>query len=332
MPRSDQVPDALLSAAARCGAARAALAAGPCPDADLLAGFAEGRLPAGPTATVEAHASACAPCRKVLVALGTAPGTAEPAAEGRQPRWLLGLAALLLAAVGAGWLLLREGPGHDTATPASRLEQALAALRTQDPAAFAGLRVLVDADGVPAEAQESPEQRGGLRVHAPRGTVLANQALHYTFDLPPGAQHAALRVRDERGSLVLDVPEASSGFEHPSGAPALAPGARYAVEVTARGAVGVGVGRAAFRVADARLEARWNAVERAIRERAEPSLRSLLRAQAAWQLDLRLLALDAAREAEAATGASGAPDPAARRTRETIELRFDAGPVREPGR
>lgn len=82
------------------GAARRGRQAGPCPDAALLAAYADGALSHGERATVERHAADCPRCTEhlaLLASLATVPAVEAPQA-GRTPLTWRGWKRLVLAA------------------------------------------------------------------------------------------------------------------------------------------------------------------------------------------------------------------------------------------
>jgi hypothetical protein len=101
--RHDEQTDRLIAAALRSGLSPA----GPCPDAEAIAAWADGRLDASARQAIEAHAAGCERCLGVLAALAVtdapAPATvhafpAKVAASSRPMRWIVPAAAGLAAA------------------------------------------------------------------------------------------------------------------------------------------------------------------------------------------------------------------------------------------
>lgn len=103
-------------------------AAGPCPDAEVLAAWADHTLSAAHGAQLEAHVGTCARCQAVTAALlRTEPALSPPAGEvhslWRQWRlaWLVpGMAAAALAV----WVALRPEPASEVARPVATLAEA----------------------------------------------------------------------------------------------------------------------------------------------------------------------------------------------------------------
>src|SRR5262245_5758593 len=88
-------------------------AAGPCPDDEQIASFAEGRLDAGARARVASHVSACEACGGVVAALAESAELDAPASSRMRRRWPLRLAAAAAAllAIALGWQWLGRSPG-----------------------------------------------------------------------------------------------------------------------------------------------------------------------------------------------------------------------------
>jgi len=268
-----------------------------CPPESQLAGWAGGSLLPEEGERVEAHLAGCRDCMTLVAALVR---TAPPRAGGRlrdllapsRPR-LLGAAALLVAALAGGALIvrgLRPRPGTEELLVASARE--LVAAR---PALFPeGLTPLgpEERTAVPPPARSAEEP---VLLH-PSGVILETRPT-FRWDPVPGVTgHEIALHRLDRVQWSVRVPAPAGLAGWPAGAPELPRGVRLRWEVRCAGARGeVRVSRA-FRVASADGAAAWDAVRAAIDERAPRRIRSLLLAHAALRRGLWAEAERAARE------------------------------------
>src|SRR5262245_30424723 len=148
-------------------------APGPCPDDDLLMGWAEGRLAADLDAQVETHASRCETCRSLVAGLakdGALTPIASPArASGRLLRfparaWAVAASVLVAAVVGV-WALTRG----DRMEPSGDLDGQVEMLAKARPDLFGRFEPL-DRDELAAGAAEV--ERGSFRALRPVEVVL----------------------------------------------------------------------------------------------------------------------------------------------------------------
>lgn len=282
--------------------ADAPAAARPCPEADLLAAFAEGRLLAFELATVEAHVAACEECREAVALLmeaETAPAageesvpvrwTAPPPSRWSWSRGFAAAAGILVLAGLAGWVLWRDGtepgpPGTD-----ARLVAAAADLRRSDPGLFSGFAPLSAAE----LAASPPVVRSGGPVKAlsPAGTVLATRpAFRWEADREDAVSELTLMTNDGRAVWKRRVPSGrgTQTFDYPGDAPPLEAGGAYLFEI--------GGETGGFRVATDDLRALHGRRMSAIDAAVPAPLRHLLKTHVALRHDLLAEAETAVRE------------------------------------
>jgi hypothetical protein len=126
-------------------------AAGPCPDAETLALFAEGDLESAERHTLETHLAACDRCQETLAAFVRAEPGGETAAAPRDGfltwfmgwRWLVPAASLAAVAVVAVWI--GQGPAEEAAQP--RPAAAPASPQNADPAMAESVAQALPRDG-----------------------------------------------------------------------------------------------------------------------------------------------------------------------------------------
>jgi Putative zinc-finger len=193
-------------------AARRGRAAGPCPDAALLAAYVDRGLSPAERVAIEKHVADCASCMEHLALLGAvdlaaetppAPGVAwSPASVLRRWGWLVPVAtAALLVAI---WVRLPEPQ------PTTSLRQAPAS------AGAGGARPSAPADKL-AEADAGSSERQALRDEARAGgneiagtRPAAKKPAQAAPPSPPQAAHATPRVQDRLARRVAE-PEAVVG-------------------------------------------------------------------------------------------------------------------------
>lgn len=306
-----------------------------CPDENLLAGYADGRLTGERRTLVEEHLVVCDPCRDLVRSVREEVGAAgeeEPAgvlefagdragaASGagasipsldamreRRRRSLVGwaVAAGVVLAVGAGLLALRrgDGPGAPT-TPEGRLVAAAARLVTAAPSDLAGFR---PADAAERRTEGADVHRSGLEIEMPAETLLTPTP---TFRWSAtAASPFTVVVADGDGQEVWRRTSDVATMPYPLDAAPLAAGA-YVLEVSARGPLGETTATRAFRVATEADRAVWDRIVKAA-ETAVPDAveRDVVLAHAAARRSLWLEAeARAARAAAAPTADDVAKD------------------------
>lgn len=186
---------------------------GPCPPADQLGGFAEGRLVPGEREALERHLAECAACREVVVALSEEAGPATvraPAAIPRRgPRWASVAAAaavLALALVGLRFLTRPDDPGTARDTESALAAEAEGLVRA-DPGLFAGFAPLGRAERL----EVRPVERSGseFALLAPVGKVLAPPE-ELVWTRAPGAERYEIVIRDAQGRKPWTIPGAAA--------------------------------------------------------------------------------------------------------------------------
>jgi|GEM_PF-3284861 len=258
-------------------------AAPSCPDDNLVAGYADGRLTGARRDRVEAHLVGCAGCREVILALREEAGVAaevqdpDVAAAGSQPGAAaelgagaailsLGLArarrrmsivagalvAGVLLAVGLGFVSMRRRDGPEVpATPEGRLVAAAARLVGAAPTDLAGFR---PADAAERATGAADVHRSGLEIETPAATLLTSTP---TFRWSAtAASPFAVVVADGDGQEVWSRTSDTATLPYPTDAAPLAAGA-YVLEVSARGPLGETTATRAFRVAGDADRAAW---------------------------------------------------------------------------
>lgn len=291
---------------------------GACPTAEVLAGWAEGRLPEATRPSVERHLAACALCRAIAVGLGgpgaPAPPTQTPApppagaarGAGAARLWLaLGIAVLL--GLGLWWWWSRSGgAGAPTphAPPADFDADFAAAARLVAQARPDLLGGFTPLDRATLETARAEAQRGGIEVVGPRETVLSVRP-RFRWLASGRAQVHTLALRGEDGKEVWSRRIEGVGAEFPADAPALARGTAWQWSVRARRATGPVEGSLGFRVASEDEARHYEESLRVVRERAPAAVAGLLAAHVALRAGL----LEEA-EALLAAAAPRAPLPA----------------------
>jgi hypothetical protein len=150
-----------------------------CVDAETLAAWADGDLPADRAADVETHLAGCSRCQAVLGAFAMTDESAAPASSPaavipfrpKSPvRWLLPMAASIAATL-VLWTAVRNRPTAPASTP--ELQQQLAKSVAETPAP----RALADATApaspvatplVPADSRLAAARKEKLEVSAPK--------------------------------------------------------------------------------------------------------------------------------------------------------------------
>jgi hypothetical protein len=282
--------------------------AGPCLDADWLAGWAEGRLDAERRALVEGHLASCDACRAAATELfdalserpaGTEPEeAADPAAAPvlslpaarRRRVGAFALAASILLALGAGFLALRGGGGDGVPDAERALADAADELRSGAPQWFAGFE-----PAGPAERRSaaSDARRASLLVLRPAGVVLETRPRLEWADAT-GASAYEVVLAGPDGAEVWRGRSNGPTLDLPGDAPELVRGTSYVLEVTAVGPAGTAGGPRAtrgFRVASAEEAGAWEGAVREAGRRVDPSVRDLVLAHAAARRGLLLEAL-----------------------------------------
>jgi hypothetical protein len=238
-----------------------------CPDADLLAAFAEGSLPEEGQAAVESHLAACASCTSAADELASLGATAPRVAR-RPTLRLLAIAAVLLVAAGVAFVVAREGD----APPADADALLVASARrmaSARPDLFADLRPLLHAERT---AAVPTQVRGGLVPGSPAGVVLDPRPT-FRWTPVPGVDAYVVSVIAADGATVWSRRVAGPPADYSLGAgPSLVDGATYAWEVSAEGPAGPVSGRRGFRVASREEVALVLAAREALEERSEERL------------------------------------------------------------
>jgi hypothetical protein len=259
-------------------------AAGPCPDENTLAAFAEGRGTAAVREDIERHVADCPDCQQVVACVADAAAVTTLPRRNLVARAVLAAAAVALVAFAAHRLLQSPAP------LAARLEVAARELAAADPELFAGLPL--------SEERLRPPPGDALRGEAdlaqPSGVLLAT---------PPAFRWPARRVSSPWRCALFDASgrerwraeAATTGLAWPTGAPPLEPG-RYVFEAVADAAAGAVEVRGVFRIADGALRDHLTAARRALAAVGAPE-RDILLAQWALGRDLHEVALEAARAA-----------------------------------
>lgn len=277
---------------------------GPCPDANLLAAWAERRLEGERLAFVQAHLAQCDACRDAGLALQdeSAIPSLSAARVARRGVRLWAIAAAALLAVGAGALYVTRRGGPAGVGDASLVEVAQRLAGEQGDV----LSDLKPVDAAERAASRTDATRAGLTILEPAGTILAGPRRIATTQVP-GAGSYEFTISDAGGKVLWrSPPGAANSVEVPeragwSDAP-------YIVEASATGALGKTSATRTFRVATGAATAGWKRAEDAVRG-AEPDLADLLLAHLAVR---RGYLLEARRLASAWDCAHGATSPAGR--------------------
>ena len=259
-------------------------AAGPCPDENALAAFAEGRLAATARESIERHASACPDCQEVLAGLASAPLLRTVPASRWAVRAILAAAALVLIAFAVHRLVRPPRP------VAERLEVAARQLAETESALFAGLPLSDDELGrAPGDGT-----RGAADVARPGGVLLASPS-NIRWTARPVSSAWRCTLFDASGREVWQVETTSTDLPWPADSAPLAPG-EYVFEAVADAVAGTAEVRGRFAIADDAQRTRLAAAQRALRAIGVPE-RDILLAQWALREDLHKIAVDAARAA-----------------------------------
>ncbi len=220
-------------------------------DADLLAGYAEGRLGAEERDAVEARLVHDEDARALLLELRDAlpAGGADAAPVAVAPhvrRWpLVAVAAVVILAVGVLWVF-GSGEDPEPSRGLGRLLAAADALAAEHPERFGDLRAGIEAEGASVSI---PVERGSLVVLLPRGEVLSTRPV-LQWSAIAGAERYELRVATEAGEDARTYTATTTRFALPDDGPPLTPGGRYLLEVRAQGVFGATEATGMFRVAD----------------------------------------------------------------------------------
>lgn len=266
-----------------------------CPDDNLLAGYADGRLTGERRERVEEHLVFCAPCRDLVLSVreevgaageedpvgvadavesvGVRAGAASGAgasgptpirsldeARERRRRSLVAwaVAAGVLLAVGLGFVAMRRGEGPATpTTPEGRLVAAAERLVRAVPDDLAGFR---PADAAERRTEGADVHRSGLEIEMPAETLLTPTP---TFRWSAtAASPFTVVVADGDGQEVWRRTSDTATMPYPIDAKPLDAGA-YVLEVSARGPLGETTATRAFRVASEAERAAWDRVVKA---------------------------------------------------------------------
>jgi len=265
--------------------------AGPCPDENVLAAFAEDRLPGRTRETVERHLARCDPCRGVCRELvrdaAGAPGLIVRRGFRRFTLAVAAAAALLVSTVTLLRLLDRPS-GTEEALWASTRNAA----RARADLFPSGVIPFTEAERLAGGSGVSRSGGDPVPIH-PAGRILETRPAFRWESAGDGT--ATVTLADAAGRRLWQRSTPSSGgratLAYPPDEPALAIGAGYAWEVEVRGDLGTGAsGPRVFEVSPrAWFDERAAAIEAA----SDPAVRLLVRAH--WALRERFLA-----EAEAA--------------------------------
>ena len=276
-----------------CAASRGA---GPCPDASLVAGFAEGRLSEAEADLVLSHAAGCPECRTAIAELarlgaaGDAAGTAPPERPRPAGRLLahpraVAIAAAALVAIGVGALVVLRSQGPEASTDMdARLVAAARDLASAEPGLFSGFVPLSHSERV---AAPDGRERGGLRLLGPTDVVLSGRPT-FRWAPVPGAPRCVVTVARESGGTLWMRITAGAELPYPADAPGLEPGLRYAWTVETEAVLGGKTSaRRTFAVASREEAEAFARAQRAIDGHVPADLSALLAAH--WALRHGLL-------------------------------------------
>jgi hypothetical protein len=290
---------------------------GACPDANLLVGWAEGRLDDERRRDVEEHLAACDTCREQALVLREelAPVAAAPPARLPFPlrllRGPLAIAALALLAIGVGVFVLARRDiapwGTAPQDPETRFLAEAAKLRAEEPALLADLAPPSSRDLVGAPDRT---QRGGVLLTGLPARFLEPIRPTFTWEAVAGVESWRVRLLDARGSAVWTASATEARLPWPADAAPLAPGASYVLEVKGDAPLGAVEGRRGFEVASEREAAHFRAARARIQQRS-PAFASRLTAHLALA---RGFTLEARVAADAALAANP-KEPGAQRLR-----------------
>jgi hypothetical protein len=246
--------------------------ASPCPDANRLAGFAEGRLLEAEVEALSAHVATCDACRTLVadVARAWTPGVCSaPARPARRRRaWIApfaAAAALLIAAT----VVLVAGP-RDTREIALASARDLAAAR---PDLFAGFEPLRSG----RSAAPAP-MRGAPALFAPAGVVTETRPA-FRWEPAPGVTRWTVTLRTSEGDRIWSAESDAPSLEFPARETDLAPGARYIWEASGVGPLGVERSRRAFDVASDDERRAFDEASREVERIVPERIRALVLAQ-----------------------------------------------------
>lgn len=180
-----------------------------CPDAEVLAAWADGGLDALARETAEGHVAGCARCQAVVAMLVTSEPAPVPAAapwwRAAMVRWLA--PAALVTAAATVWILLPGSgvlaPPHDASREA-RVETAAAAPPAAQPPAPAPLDA--PSSGTFEAAPVAPPGRGSLTFAAPQAPQ--ERAMRAQAEAEGGAGAA----RIEPPAAVAATPPATAAY------------------------------------------------------------------------------------------------------------------------
>ena len=255
---------------------------GPCPDENVLAAIAEGRLDERERTAALDHIAVCEACRDLVRALAPHVAAARPAGRLLSfPRKIAAIAAVVLAAAGAAFILARRGTQGGDADPAAALEVAASHLSRRVPEEFGDFRPLAAEE---LRAHRGDVLRGGDLEASPSGRILDGRPT-LRWKAVPGARHYRVSVIGPEGVL-WNATTTDTSLPWPEGKPELAPNARAAWTVTAAGPGATEVRRAIAVVDDAEAS-RWRRAELGAGT-VEAPLRWLLLAHLALRRDLPL--------------------------------------------
>lgn len=284
--------------------------ASPCPDENLLAGWAEGTLTGARAADVEEHLTRCDDCRRTAmlwreeaaapeVPASDAGPVLDLSAARRRVRWL-GVAVAAVAVAAIGLTVFRR---TDVPTPPgtdARLVAVAQDLATAKPELFAGFGPV---DRSTRESLRDDGTRGGVEILEPSGAVLDTPVRVRWTPLPAAISYAVV-VADASGATIwksTSIPDgaakdatgnATLTFPKALG---LAPGGHYVIEVTPETAIGSTTARRSFSIATDVERGIWTRSAGEILARAPADLARLVIAHAALRRGYVLEAERAAR-------------------------------------
>jgi len=203
---------------------------GPCPDAELLAGFAGGSLLREEQEAVERHLAGCEHCLRLAAGLAKEE-TEAVVIRSKRPIKLLA-ASLLFALALAGGLFLLQNRGTDLSPldPVEGLAAAARKLALLQPERFGRFRP------IPREALRNPPVAvlRGTRIPVihPAGKTL-NTRPHFRWEAVPLAAGYRLFLMTDAGKPVWEASARSESLAYPAQEKPLVPGQAYFFTVTA---------------------------------------------------------------------------------------------------
>lgn len=257
---------------------------GPCPDTNLLSGFAEGRLLEEERDALESHLAGCDGCRSAVRLLdhGRPPARRAPA------RALLAAAAVLLVSAGAFLAWKGGSPPRE-----ERFRAAAAEVARLHPGLGEELRL-------PAREERLRRAEGlrgtGLRAMLPAGRVLDARPGFRWAGGPPGGE-VRVALEGPGGVPLWTVAAMGEGAPFPSDRPALEPGRTYTWAVAAATPLGPVEARRAFTVAAVDERREFEEAMLRIDASAPADGADLLKAVLALSRDFRVEAVGFARRA-----------------------------------